>query len=351
MNEKLLWHSKLRMFFGFASLAIAFVCSFCIVALLPLHAEAKTVKIKLSAVGDCAIYNDANGSPFNDYFNKYGPDYFFSKVKPIFANDDITLVNYEATLTNATVRKVKTFNFKGPANYVNVIKNSSIEVVNLANNHTRDFLAKGFNDTKQVLKANGIPYCYKTTIAYKNVKGVKMAFLGFNRAEIEKFTKKQIKTGIDRAKKKGAKIIVVSMHWGIERRYKPISNQKSFGRYAIDCGASVVIGHHPHVLQGIEKYKGKCIVYSLGNFCFGGSSNFYDKDAMIYQQTFTVKNGKLTNRFNAKVIPCMSSGNPFMNNFQPCVPEDEKFKSQVMSKIQTLCKVTGCKVTKDGKIK
>lgn len=331
-----------------AFFTIAILCFGC---LNPQEAEAKTVKIKLSAVGDCALCTDTNGSKFDVYFNKYGPDYFFKKVKPFFVKDDITLANFESTLTTATKRKIKTYNFKGPASYAKIIKNSSIEVVNLANNHSRDFLQKGFNDTKATLKANGIPYCFKTIIAYKKVKGVKMAFLGFNGVEIETYTKKQVKTGIERAKKKGAKIIVVSMHWGHERQYMPTAKQKSFGRFAIDCGASVVIGHHPHVLQGIEKYNGRCIVYSLGNFCFGGNSNFYDKDTMIFQQTFTVKNGKLTDSFNANVIPCRTSGDLFANDFQPCVPAEKKYKTAVMNKIRALCKITKCNVTKSGRIK
>lgn len=101
-----------------------------------------------------------------------------------------------------------------------------------------------------------------------------------------------MKNGISRAKKNNAEIIIVSFHWGTERKYYPNSKQKSLGHYAINCGASLVLGHHPHVLQGIEQYKGRYIVYSLGNFCFGGNSNPKDKDTMIFQQTFTLKNGK-----------------------------------------------------------
>lgn len=337
----------------FAAVSILLICAISLVGAFAEEACAKsgTVKIKLSAVGDCAFYNEHSGhSYFDDCFNQYGPDYFFSKVKPIFDKDDITIANFEGTLTEATKRKIKNINFKGPAKYVRVLKNSSIEVVNLANNHTRDYLGKGFRDTKRTLTANGIPYCYKTKIAYKTVKGVKVAFLGFNRAEIETFTKRQVKAGINRAKRNGATIIVVSMHWGKERRYMPNPTQKKLGRYAIDCGASIVIGHHPHVLQGIEKYKGKCIIYSLGNFCFGGNSNPYDKDTMIYQQTFTVKNGELTNKFDAKAIPCMVSGNLVFNNCQPCIPAEKKYQQQVMGKIKTLCKVTRTNVLFSGKI-
>lgn len=329
------------------------LCSVSLVAIdsQDAFASSKTARIKLSAVGDCLLFNNEWGqSRFNDCFNQNGPNYFFSKVKGIFSNDDVTIANLEGTFTESTNKKKKRIHVKGPSKYAKILKVSSIEVVNLANNHSRDFLAKGLKDTKRALKAKKISYCFKTTISYRKVKGVKMAFLGFNRAEIETFTRKQIQDGINRAKKRGAQIIVVSLHWGNERRYTPNNVQRTLGRFAIDCGASLVLGHHPHVLQGIEKYKGRCIVYSLGNFCFGGDSNPYDKDTMIFQQTFTVKQGKLTNSLNAKVIPCMISGNREVNDFQPCVPSEKKYRQQVMSKIKALCALTGTSVKFNGKI-
>ena len=102
-------------------------------------------------------------------------------------------------------------------------------------------------------------------------------------------------------KKAGAQIIIVNFHWGIEKQYTPDENQKALAHLAIDEGADLVIGHHPHVLEGIEKYNGKYICYSLGNFCFGANRNPKDKDTMIFQQTFTLKqtilmNGHLSHR-------------------------------------------------------
>ena len=175
-----------------------------------------------------------------------------------------------------------------------------------------------------------------------------MAFLGFN--ELDGVSKRQIKSGVNRAKKSGAKIIVVSFHWGIEKDYRPNSTQKSLGRYAIDCGASVVLGHHPHVLQGIEKYKGRYIVYSLGNFCFGGNNNPKDKDTMIFQQTFTVKNGKLTKGGSTRVIPCSVSGKSYTNTFQPRVLKGTS-KSRVMKKIRNLSSGMHVKIDHYGKLR
>lgn len=309
----------------------------------------KPVSITISAAGDCTLGVDSRyNSVFNQYYKRHGDAYFLKKVKSVFAKDDLTIVNFEGTLTSGGKRASKAFTFRGPAKYVNILKKGSVEVVNLANNHSLDFGKGALNNTKKVLKKNGIPFSYKSTIAYKKVKGVKVAFLGFD--EVDGVKKKDVKNGIKKAKKAKADIIIVSFHWGIERDYYPNAIQKKLGRYAIDCGASLVLGHHPHVLQGIEKYQGRYIVYSLGNFCFGGNTNPADKDTMIFQQTFTVKNGKLTSKNNAKIIPCSLSGKSSTNDFQPRVLKGSAKKS-LIAKMNRLSRGMHVKVTSTGKIK
>ena len=309
----------------------------------------ETIKITISAAGDCTLGIDSRyNNSFNTYYNRKGSAYFFKKVKKVFNKDDITIVNFEGTLTNSTNRANKKFTFKGPASYAKILKKGSIEVVNIANNHSKDFGTTGFDDTKATLKKNKIPYCYYGTIAYKKVNGVKVAFLGFN--QLSGVTKQQVKAGIAQAKKKKAKIIIVSFHWGIERDYYPSGNQKSMGRYAISEGADLVLGHHPHVLQGIEKYKGRYIVYSLGNFCFGGNTNPSDKDTMIFQQTFYIKNGKLMKKNDAKVIPCSLSSVSYTNDYQPKVLSGSS-KTRLIQKLNNLSKGMNTSVNKSGKLK
>lgn len=310
----------------------------------------ETTTVTISAAGDCILGVDSRyNNSFNTYYkNKKDPAYFFKKVKKVFEKDDITIVNFEGTLTTSTNRANKKFTFKGPASYAKILKKGSVEVVNLANNHSKDYGIKGFNDTKATLKKNDIPYCYYDTIVYKKVNGVKVAFLGFN--QLGGVTKQQVKTGITQAKKKKAQIIIVSFHWGIERDYYPSGNQKSMGHYAISEGADLVLGHHPHVLQGVEKYKGRYIVYSLGNFCFGGNTNPSDKDTMIFQQTFYVKNGKLLKKNDAKVIPCSVSSVSYTNDYQPKVLTG-KSKSRLIQKINRISKGMNTSANKNGELK
>lgn len=316
--------------------------------LTPSAAGSETTFITLSAAGDCTLGIDTRYSHnFNKYYKKKGDSYFFKKVNPIFSQDDITIVNFEGTLTTSKKRTRKTFTFKGPKKYASILKKGSVEVVNLANNHSKDYGRTSLTDTQNIMRKNSIGYCRNTTIDYQTVNGAKMAFLGFN--ALEKVTKNQIKTGIAQAKKNNAEIIVVSFHWGVERKYYPNAKQKSLGRYAISCGASLVLGHHPHVLQGIEKYKGRYIVYSLGNFCFGGNSNPKDKDTMIFQQTFAVKDGELQPDSNASIIPCSLSSHRKTNDFQPRVLSGKE-KKRLIKKMNKLSRKLNVSISSDGKL-
>lgn len=123
-----------------------------------------------------------------------------------------------------------------------------------------------------------------------------------------------------------------SFHWGEEKAEYPNDVQVELAHAAIDAGADLVLGHHPHVLQGIEQYKGKNIVYSLGNFCFGGNMYPSDMDTMIFQQTFTLKGGKLQEDNVTNIIPCSISSVEDYNNYQPTPAAGEK-ETEILNKI------------------
>ena len=250
----------------------------------------KTVKITISAAGDCTLGVDTRyNNAFNDCYKAKGPTYFLKKVKPVFSKDDITVTNLEGPLTSSWQRVPAQFTFKGPERHASILTKGSVEVVNIANNHTMDYGKSGFEDTKKTLKKNKITY-------------------------------------------------------------EPTSLQTSMGRYAIQCGASLVLGHHPHVLQGIEKYKGRYIVYSLGNFCYGGHTNPADKDTMIFQQTFCIKNGKLKkDDSRAKVIPCSISSSSQYNNFQPTVLSGGR-KRTLINKINRISKGKHVTIKSNGQL-
>lgn len=245
----------------------------------------------------------------------------------------MTIVNLEGTLTNETKRSEKQFAFKGSPLYVNILKEGSIEAVNLSNNHTYDYLEKGFKDTVESLKNGKILYFGMNRRDLIKVKGINIGLLGYKGWTYNNFVKKTIKNDIKYLKSKDAQLIIVSFHWGDEGKYYPNNIQKSLGKYTIDSGADLILGHHPHVVQGIENYKGKKIIYSLGNFCFGGNKNPLDKDSFIYQQRFKFSKGKLVDSKEYSIIPVSVSSVSYRNNYQP-TPLKGSDAQRVLSRIK-----------------
>ena len=294
------------------------------------------VSLTLSVVGDCTLGTDETfdyDTSLNAYYENYGADYFLQNVKDIFSTDDLTIANFEGTLTDSDEREDKTFAFKAPASYASILTGGSVEAVNTANNHSHDYGEQSFDDTLAALDDAGIVHFGYDETAVMDVKGIKVGLVGIYELYDHLEREQQLKDNIAKVKADGAQLIVVIFHWGNETETVPDSNQTTLGRIAIDEGADLVCGHHPHVLQGIETYKGRNIVYSLGNFCFGGNKNPSDKDTMIFQQTFTVENGKLAEDDVTNIIPCSLSSESGYNNYQPMVLEGSE-KERVLQKIE-----------------
>jgi len=208
-----------------------------------------------------------------------------------------------------------------------------VEAVNIANNHAYDYLQQGFDDTVQTLENAGIGYFGYHYQPIETVKGIRIGLLGYEGWEATNKLKQQIKNDIKEMKQR-TDLIIVSFHWGIERAHYPTPDQMDLGHYAVDQGADLVVGHHPHVLQGIEEYKGKYIVYSLGNFLFGGNKNPSDKDTMIFQQSFYFDQERnLLPIQQINLIPCAISSVSWRNNYQP-VPLKGKEKERVLNRVQ-----------------
>lgn len=290
-------------------------------------AETEPVSITISAAGDCTLGTDEYFDPstsLNAYYDSNGPAYFFQNVKSIFEADDLTIVNMEGTLTEETTRQDKTYAFKGPAEYTQILTDGDVEAANLANNHSHDYGDKSYTDTIAALDAAGITNFGYDRTAVMDVNGVKVGLVGTYELAEGMGCEEEMISNIKAVEDQGAQIVIVSFHWGIERENYPTENQVNLAHSAIDNGADLVLGHHPHVLEGIEVYNGKNIVYSLGNFCFGGNSNPSDKDTMIFQQTFTVQNGELVEDNVTNIIPCSISSDSSYNNYQPTPLEGDE---------------------------
>ena len=298
-------------------------------------AQKDPVSLTISVVGDCTLGTDETfdyDTSLNAYYDSNGKDYFFQNVKSIFSADDLTIANFEGTLTDSDTREDKTFAFKAPAEYAQILTSGSIEAVNTANNHSHDYGDQSYTDTLTALDNEGITHFGYDDTAVMDIKGVKVGLVGIYELNDHLGREQQLKDNIAKVKADGAELVIVIFHWGNETETVPDTNQMTLGRLAIDEGADLVCGHHPHVLQGIETYKGKNIVYSLGNFCFGGNSSPSDMDTMIFQQTFTItSDGVQADNVN-NIIPCSISSADGYNNYQP-TPATGDEATRIKSKI------------------
>lgn len=296
----------------------------------------KTVSFTISAVGDCTFGTDENFAYEGSMPAKYDEvgdfNYFFENVKSVFEEDDLTIVNFEGTLTDSTIREDKQFAFKADKSYAEILTDGFVEAANLANNHSKDYGEQSYNDTMDALDEAGITNFGYDRVAIKKVKGIKVGLVGTYVLADGLGVKDSMEKNIQDLKDEGAQVIIASFHWGEEKAEYPNDVQVKLAHAAIDAGADLVLGHHPHVLQGIEQYKGKNIVYSLGNFCFGGNMYPSDMDTMIFQQTFTLKGGKLQEDNVTNIIPCSISSVEDYNNYQPTPAAGEK-ETEILNKI------------------
>ncbi len=333
---------------------------------LPINASAAqpgTVTIRISAVGDCTLGNDEKqagiGNCFNNVYAQNGTDYFLSGAKPYFAMDDFTIANLEGTLTDlGEARTDKDWRFRGKPEYTDILTHASVEGVAFSNNHCRDYGPESYTDTISNVTKAGLLCASEEMIGYRNIKGINVAFIAitsaFRASDAPKdreyadtqYIKKIIRNTVDSAKASGAQLVVMNLHFGIEREKNPSSQQKELAHYAVDCGADVVLGHHPHVLQPVEYYNGAYIAYSLGNFCFGGNTKPKNKDTIIWQQEFTFTGGVKTGQ-RVQVIPFLISSDPNLNNYCP-VPATGNDYTRIIGKISNYSGKYGVAVGTDG---
>lgn len=274
-------------------------------------------EILITAVGDCTLGGDNEyglEDRFRKYYDQHGADYFFSGVRNLFESDDLTIVNLEGPLTTSRdKREGRKFNFRGSPEYVNILSGSSVEIANLANNHAYDYGESGFQETAEVLENAGICASGFTRAGFLDVKGVRVASVGF----YDKEHSKNEMVGAVEYLRDQCELLIVSIHWGKEYTHEPTGEQREIGRALIDAGADLVIGNHSHVYGGLEMYKGKYIIYSLGNFCFGGNSNPDDKNCTIFQQRFVIAPDGTISDGGISIIPATISSTSRTNDYSP----------------------------------
>ncbi len=278
---------------SFLSRFKALPCSLLLLLLpaLPVYAG----EVVVQAAGDLML-----GGRWEQQVARDGYYHPFEKIAPELKKGDITLVNLEAPLTSRGSEFVdKKYRFRGKPAAVAALKKAGITTVTLANNHSMDYGPVGLLDTLQQLDKAGIGHVgagENLAAARKpvifDIRGTKVAILGYSltlpqefwagdkRAGTAPLMEKTVKEDIVAARKQ-AGIVIVTAHWGEEGTTRLREYQPRLARMMIDSGADAVIGHHPHILQGVEKYKRGIIFYSLGNFAFAHKSKIADRTLLV----------------------------------------------------------------------
>lgn len=312
-------------------------------------------EISISLVGDILL-----DGHIRNHIHKEGYDYPWHYVREYFENDDITIGNLETSITGAGEKwPDKQFNFRSEAKNVGAMKDAGIDVVSLANNHSLDYGYEGFRDTLRYLNegdikvvgaGENIEQAIKEVIIDKD--NMKIGILGFSRVVPDvgwwatpnrpglvgayDTQMPQALKAIENLKKE-VDILIVSVHWGKELEEEPRQEEIIVAKKMIDSGADVIAGHHPHVLQGIEIYKGRPIFYSLGNFVFGTKSEL-TANTMIAQLDFNNKDLKAI-----EIIPFN-----IVNSRPRSV--DEEVRQEKLQYLRKISNSFNTIIDKDGKI-
>ena len=296
--------------------------------------------ITVTCTGDMTIGGDnyhKKGKKFNEELKKndYNINFTMANVRDIFKDDSMTLVNFEGTFTETKYvpdnKKGNSFLFNISPKYVNVLTDNSIEAVSLENNHVMDHGTEGYEDTKETLRNAGVVYSNSTEIGVFYINGIPIAMLSY--LCIDRYDKPQPggydnlydKVAADIAStKEKYPVVIVSFHWGREKDYRPTDNQVKMGRLAVDSGADLVIGHHSHRINPIEKYNGVYICYSLGNFCFSGNDKPDDMNSYIFQTRFLIdKTTHEASNLGFRIIPIRITSIKDRNNYTPTPITDD----------------------------
>lgn len=277
--------------------------------------------ITLTFAGDCVLGNEArlNGSnSFRARIQKEGMAYPFEALQPLFATDDFTVANLECVFSDSKAGKVsKTYNFRGPTEYTQILTLGDIECVGLANNHSLDFGQRGKLATEKALDAAGIGRFDEDTLCVLEKDGVRIGLTG-TLYSLSESKQQKLALQMQTLRELGCAAIVHVMHAGVEYSRRANGRQAGIAERAIGSGASLVLGHHPHVPQNAELVSGVPVVYSLGNCSFGGNLDPSVTTALLLRAEFSFDGGAL-DRLDWSLYPISITGKRASNDFQPCL--------------------------------
>ena len=299
--------------------------------------EAKgDVTVRMTFAGDACLGVEERFFDYEKTFitqiRQKGFDYPFAKIKPLFDQDDITLINLETVLSdNDKLPKLeKRYVFRGPADFAKVLTEGGVECVSIENNHMLDEGEKGRLDTIAALRAENVSFCDAQYVTVLEKDGVRVGFFGF---QFTLYRKKEIVQGqIDALKRAGCSMIVLVAHMGTDYGFWMNDAQKELMTFLEGKGVALVVGHHPHVAQGVVRKEDMQFVLSLGNFCFGSNPHPRDYDAVVATVDAVFQGGALQTQ-QLTLWPITISQNTNGNDYQPDFV-GEKLSRRILAKMQ-----------------
>ena len=280
-----------------------------------------TGTVRITFLGDCTLGGEEKtrtaARGFFRVIERNGYGWPFRNLTALTASDDVTVANLEGVLSDRDLPKVrKEFNFIGPAAYTEILKAGSVECVTLANNHAHDYDTAGYEDTKKALEAADVAFFGTDSAAvWRNADGLMIGFLGVS-GSLSGNRGKTCEQQAAALRAMGCAAVITVMHAGTEYESAPDSYQKQIVNRALRCGTDLIIGHHPHVVQGYEIRDGVPVVYSLGNCVFGGNSNPRDHDALVVRAELSFREGILAG-ITLRFYPISVSGETGWNDYSP----------------------------------
>lgn len=288
----------------------------------------------LSFVGDNTIANSNLNSHF-DSIVKGDMSYCYKNVRHFFENDEFTFGNLECVLSDSSLGSSSMFHFKAPTKNAEMLRNAGFEYMTLANNHMTDYGSKGVKDTKDTLSAIGIGHAADGEYnLFETKSGLRLGLYCGSQSYM--MSAERAASIVSELKASGAELIIFALHWGNEGVYRASGTQKSLAHMYIDAGVDIVYGSHPHVLEPVEEYNGGLIMYSMGNFCFGGNSGPRDMDSAIVQVDVKRASDGSLHICNYRLIPCRISSIASSNDYCPT-----PYTSGTAEYERTLSKLTG----------
>ncbi|MDD3334575.1 MAG: CapA family protein [Eubacteriales bacterium] len=291
--------------------------------------------ITLTFAGDCTLGGEnalkSSRNSFDSVIGAEGMSYPFAELQELFATDDFTIVNLEGVLSDSAEGKVrKTYNFLGATAYTDILTSGSVECVTLANNHSMDYGTRGFADTTKALDAAGVGYVSEENLCILEKDGVR---IGLTASVFSGRGEKLMKEQVQLLRELGCSIVIHNMHGGDEYAANPSAQQKRVAMSAKEAGAALVVGHHPHVVQGAALYEKVPVLYSLGNCSFGGNLNPSDQDALLLRVAFLFRKGEPVS-LEWTLYPISVSGVRGRNNYQPVLLMGEEARRLMERVIQ-----------------